>query len=202
MFGNSALFNECQHTDGLQPRTSSLPVKVNIMFFSHCIHIRDVVSVMRKCVCNPLWRLQDCFTNGACLTAPEQYSSSFTDSGLLSLWLKSSLCKPLQRWGEREKGYPVLEMSLFFLNKKGATRPTAGVPLTSVCEDPLNLPGGEVGWQTPPPPRWSPPTPDAILLNADPEPALSVCLSVQQSVSVCPSVCLSLTLAVNLHQVP
>lgn len=64
---------------------------------------------------------------------------------------------------------------------RGPPTATAGVLLTSVCEDPLNLPGRRRG--------DTPLTPDAILLNADHEPALSVCLSVQQSVSYV-SVCL------------
>ncbi|CAK6971860.1 Hypothetical predicted protein [Scomber scombrus] len=60
--------------------------------------------------------------------------------------------------------------------------PTAGVLLTSVCEDPLTLQKREeVGVAKSP---VTTPTPDAILLNADHEPALSVCLSVSTCLSV------------------
>lgn len=53
-----------------------------------------------------------------------------------------------------------------------------------LCEDPLNLPGRRWGGVSP---SVTPPTPDAILLNADHEPALSLslCNCLSHRLSIC-----------------
>lgn len=81
--------------------------------------------------------------------------------------------------------------------------PTAGVLLTSVCEDPLNLPGRSRGGKTHPHPGvralqllmlyyW--------ILTMNP-PCLSACPSKGLSL-ICLSVCVSVASALYLHQVP
>lgn len=98
--GSSAFFNERQHNEGLQRRTSSLPVKVNITFFFppplHPQHVWHVWDVLLRLWTTPGPR--DYFTNWpsqrlAWLHPNNTAVHSRIDSGRLSLWF----CKDVEK---------------------------------------------------------------------------------------------------------